>query len=414
MEDNKNENNQVLSVSKKQLPISLIIVMWYLGLIEWSKPSSECEETDCTSSITVVKNVWTRRVLSVTSRIFLCGLLFQNAYCCGFYIKHYFGKVGTFYRFASYLLTFWPLMVSVQIVCLITTFRQCFYSTYYSNVNSQWWTVLTERTVSQRFHHFEFSVFLPPKLKTLLFFSTCALASTAFEIAHYCRFTRYVNHKPQMYSYLQVTSSICNIWFFSLFCYFTQLQRIALQVHFDDLIWFVKNHTGDLDSCQAKLSGCFYDYLRIRRLLHPWITSVICATAFGLAVHIAWNYKVIDDGFYLTTVSPMAVTVSFTNLTDGNKFDFNVLNPLIFVEKIVALLLALLALGGSDVSYIWKRCHLSLNIMYTSGSDGFWYKFSKNINHLNLCSTAEDTIIDLLLPLLLIAIAVLGLQDFGY
>lgn len=305
-------------------------------------------------------------------------------------------------------------MIAVQIVCLVTSFRRQIFNVCCGNINNQWWTVLTERSISQRFHPFDLSTVRPPKTKTLLLFCLCALACIGFEVTHFYYYARDSKHDMELHNYLQVSSGVHNIWFFSIFCYFLFIQRIALQVQFDSFIWFVKKHVGEFDACQTKLKACFNDYIHIRRLVHPFITFVICATAFGLTVHVAWNYDVMDDGRNETNKTFMPVTEPLRNMTEGKKLDFNVLNILILVEKLVVLLLALFAAGGSDISFIWERCYLTINIIYTSRGDKFWRKLSKTMRHLHINTKADDTIVDLLPKLLLIAIAVLSFAKFGF
>ncbi|KAJ8021112.1 hypothetical protein HOLleu_40886 [Holothuria leucospilota] len=361
----------------------------------------------------LVKNIWKRRFLSVTSRCYLLVLLSQNICCGAYYIKNYFGRLDKFYRFASYLLSMWSLMVAIQLVCLITSLRSWFFNAYYVNVGYQWWTVLSEEAIGKRFCPFNFSAFRPPKLVSLMFFCILPMISTVLEVSHFHFYLQNFNPHPSLYRYVLLSSSIANIWYFSLFCYFIHLQRITLQVHFDSVIWFVKNHVGKLDLCQLKLNSCFNEYLRVRRLVHPWITSVICATAFGIVVHLAYNYNIMlpNEESSLTTFAP---TMPLVNITEAQNVDFYLLSALIFFEKLTVLFLALFAVGGSDISYVWKRCCLTLNIMYTSRQDKFWLHFAKLIRNLNKMTSEEGKITDLLLPLLLIAIGILGIEQFGF
>ncbi|KAJ8021106.1 hypothetical protein HOLleu_40880 [Holothuria leucospilota] len=361
----------------------------------------------------LVKNIWKRRFLSVTSRCYLLVLLSQNVYCGAYYIKHYFGRLDKFYRFASYLLSLWSLMVAIQLVCLITSLRRWFFNAYYVNVGNQWWTVLTEEAIARRFCPFNFSAFRPPKLVSLMFFCIFPMICNVLDVTHFHFYLQNFDPHPPLYKYVLFSSSIANIWYFSLFCYFIHLQLITLQVHFDSVIWFVKNHLGKLDLCQLKLNSCFNEYLWVRRLVHPWITFVICATAFGIAVHLACSYNIMfpNEESSLTTFAP---TMPLANITEAQNVDFYLLSALIFVEKLGVLFLALFAVGGSDISYVWKRCCLTLNIMYTSRQDKFWLHFAKLIRNLNKMTSEDGKITDLLLPLLLIAIGILGIEQFGF
>lgn len=399
--------------SRRQLPVCMSAIMWNLGLIEFSKPTAE---SDSDSPVIAVNGKWRRRLLSVTSRLYLMILVFAQLLCGFTYVIRFFGVANNFYHFASFLLTYWPLIVSVSLLCLLTSVRQWLHNKDHYDGSSQWWTVLSESSVSRRFQPFVFSTFRPPKSYYFIFFCLVAFVNISMQIVHVILATGYSKDKMvYVYHFFELATSIHSTWFFSIFCYYLFLQRIALEVHFDDLLWFVKTNAGDIVKCRPRLNACFKDYLRLRQLVRPWITLVICSTTFGLAVHIAWNYKALgtdDNGGNYVTVSPLP-HFPITNLTAAKKSDFYFLNTLIFVDKLSVLLLALLAVGGSDVNYIWRRYVFTLNVMRSSRHEKFWDKLSKSMKKFNL-DTSSDTIIDLLLPVLLLALGILGISNFDF
>ncbi|XP_071833103.1 uncharacterized protein [Apostichopus japonicus] len=416
----ESELTQTPSFEKRRvLPVFLVALMWSLGLIEWSQPEIfrtrekvEKPYPFCTT----VTGKWTRRILSVTSRLYLVTLSSVYFYCGYTYVVRFFGKNHNFYHFASFLITYWPLMISVQLISLMTSVCRWSHNNDYNQIDGQWWTVFSESSIVRRFHSFEMSRFIPPNCKALFLFSFCGLVNMSMVNVHF-HLANVNSEKTRSapHFYVEHIVSLLSTWYFSTFCYFLYLQRLAIEFRFENLIWFVKKHSNCLVTCQIKLNDCFKDYLSVRRLVRPWITLVISATTFGLAVHVAWNYKAIghEDASGYSTVLPLAKNISMVTISPERKDDFYFLDTLIFTNKGSVLFLSLLAVGGTDINHIWKRCAFTLNIIRSSKYEKCWKGMSKLIRHLNT-DTAGGTILDILLPVLLLALGILGLQNFDF
>ncbi|PIK45309.1 hypothetical protein BSL78_17846 [Apostichopus japonicus] len=393
------------------------MVMWSLGLIDWSSPKQDIFGDHPSFVAAVNGSKWKRRLLCVTSRLYLTLLLSVTALCGYKYLDKYFGESNHFFHFASYFITYLPLMAAPQLICFLTTICRWFHNNnnFSDDREDYWWNVLSEPSVSKRLYPFHLSKLQPPKLKYLLFFCSCGIINIIMETIHFCIYTKPPKTlKDDIYQSGEFVSTILNMWFFSLFCYFLFLQRLALESHFDHLLWFVRKHAGCLADCQTKLNECLSDFLGMRRLIRPWITFVICSTCFGLAVCVAWNYKVIgEEKAYVEMFTISEVNCSTTNFTTTAKSGFGYLNALIFTNKFTVLILSLLSVGGTDIVNIWKKYLFYVNILCSPNNERFWRKFSKLMRKLEV-NTSGDTIIDMLLPVLLLAFGILGIDNFDF
>lgn len=396
----------------RQLPVTLVVVMWSLGLIEWSQTTMDSDGSLAPLEI-VCGGKWKRRLLSVTSRLYLTVILSVNIYCGAEYVDSFFGKSNHFYHFATYL-TYWTLMIGPQLICFFTIIRRWFHVHHYSVNREDWWKVFSESSVIKRIHPFKLSTFAPPKWGYFLLFSSFGIINMVMEAIHFYLYTKPgINIKHSIYKSGEFISTLLNMCFFSLFCYMLFILRFALDARFDNLILYVRGHCGDIAKCQKKLNECVYDFLSMQRLVRPWINIVVCLTSFGIAVCIAWVYKRIgEENTPATTIYPTTEgVVPDTNITHPN-IGFQYLDALIFTNKITVLLLSLLAVGGTDLS-AWRRYAFQVKVLRSLGHKPFWRKYLKIIRQLKV-DPEEQNVLDMLLPLLLLALGILGVDNFDF
>lgn len=180
-------------------------------------------------------------------------------------------------------------------------------------------------------------------------------------------------------SVLSVSASL-GMLFFSLFCNYVYILRTSLREELLFLVKYCYCNEGNVQACRRRIVSMVRDYRVIRSVTNLWMQVVLPASVLGLVVHLKWNYLVFtSEHTYNNRVKP------------GEKEMRNLvlMSIYIFVSKIMVTCLPVLAIGGTDLQYMWNEMRLTLSLIQQSHAERFWKETLKFVNKLNPHGTEE-------------------------
>nr|XP_054759792.1 uncharacterized protein LOC129265903 [Lytechinus pictus] len=111
-------------------------------------------------------------------------------------------------------------------------------------------------------------------------------------------------------------------------------------------------HYCRLDFCRGRLSETYRDFQIFNYVIHYWMLFTVNLATLGLAVHLSWNYQALHNA-----------------KTTQEYITINVMNAIIFSEKIMVLILPLLALRGINLAHLWRHFRRALSSLRQSEYD---------------------------------------------
>lgn len=205
--------------------------------------------------------------------------------------------------------------------------------------------------------------------------------------------------------YICTISNVASLLFYSTFCYFMYLNRRALQIEGSNILNYVQRNVEAEEDCLAKVGKYFKRYLELRKILFPWINMITFSTTFGVTVFFTWDpnnshsSNVVgssdgSDGIFGSWFHHSGICqVTCGNSSDHNDGSENMEHFIVMVicEKVTVVTLALIAVGGMDVRYLWEDFQVKLNlVVYTSGKVGNLSNLRKFVNNLRVHSTSSS------------------------
>ncbi|KAJ8025738.1 hypothetical protein HOLleu_33379 [Holothuria leucospilota] len=401
------------SREKRKLPMLLMLVMWSLGIIEWSQPS---DDEGSFHRPFIGNSKWRRRlVFTFTMLSFLVrGLITVLGATC--YVICYFGKANHILGFISTLLCYWPPIIYAPVLCLIAIFRNMSRTHHDDDRSITCMKVLSESGFTRQISHFRASRITPlPKVGVFIIFHGLAFILSFLIFLHY-------EKKPcrTWLSLIWVAAEIISIFFFATFSYFVYLQRVILEEEGKQMIIFISKSKGELDICITKIQQFFCNYIQLRRLLLPWLCMILFSLTFGLTAFMMWTYKKSNpsNNTHMVT-TPVTTTAANPTFVD----DFGIIDKLcpyscdnsdqlgqgaIFWGKVVmSFVLTFVVIQGLDLKYVWDNFTLKLDLMFSAKELKFWECLTNYVKELHP-NVAFDTLFGFVIPVLAIAIGVLG------
>ncbi|KAJ8021211.1 hypothetical protein HOLleu_38342 [Holothuria leucospilota] len=358
-------------------------------------------------------------------------MLFLSSICCFsilimgslftiyWYTVCFLGKSDHLFRFLSFLVTYWSVILSAQIICFAALARNNRRWRYHIYQETSWVNLFREATFARKISSLDHSNrCCLPSMGAALFFYGIAAYLSFLEMYHFSIQHHRCSRIP-LQLYISHVSYIFSVFFFATFCYCLYLQRRLLEGKHDDTISFITKHSGKLYDCMDKTCDFFKEYIQLRSLLLRWLSFVLCCVAFGLAIFFTMNYK------HLFSLSDISTMDDHDNEQTNNKFctiscdkptqaevqiSFLIFDLLVFSEKLTIAAFALVIVGGLDIKSEWDSFRMSLHFMQTAKDGDFWKKFLSFVKKLHYDTTTE-TITSLIIPVLGLGI---GLLSDGY
>lgn len=153
-------------------------------------------------------------------------------------------------------------------------------------------------------------------------------------------------------------NDMLNIYFYTLFCYFLYLQRVALEKEGHECFGYVQTNIGNLEKCRKKVREFFQNYKRLRHLLLPWIWVILFCSSCGMTAVFTWNYNSVNQST-VTTPEPLPLKTKICSIT-CDKISFLIaeeeariiLNATILLRNIITAGFALSVLNGIDLKHV--------------------------------------------------------------
>ncbi|KAJ8025734.1 hypothetical protein HOLleu_33371 [Holothuria leucospilota] len=411
--------------NRKQIPLLLMMVMWSLGIVEWSVPLDE-EEGSARRSF-IGNSKWRRRFVFMLSISYQIGIVFVSFAGALWYLVCYFGKTDHLIRFLSVVLCYWPTVMSLPMFCL-AAFARNNRKRHDDGLTSIAWTnVFNESSFVRQFSYLNVSKMKPlPKIGVVIFFYGFASSISCFIVLLYVDMYKSCE---SWISYIWMVGEVIALFYFATFSYFLYLKRIILEEEGRRTLSFVKSNKGNLEICIVSVKSFFCNYMQLRNMLLPWLCIVMFSSTFGLTVFLTWAYK--DK----TSASNIIVQVNTTTqIPDSNMaayigrfcdyacdgYDILMRENTYIVYSVILVgkffmpaAVTFFVVRGLDVKHVWDRLNVKLHLMFSTHNLEFWKRLTKYVEKLHPDVTFS-AFAGLVIPVLGLATGLLGSHHFKF
>ncbi|KAJ8020877.1 hypothetical protein HOLleu_40585 [Holothuria leucospilota] len=416
------EYNRVLPDTQglhRRVPPHLIIVMWCLGVFKSSQPFDYGYQDNWKLSPvrgTEISKRRPNRVLTLSSTAVPFTLMTCSLSLAVLYLFCYFGRLDHYLRFVSFFICYWLTMVITQVIFTTASLKNlCKNSSSAYTDDIRWHNALNGtaflRNLSVQINSHRGPW---PNLFTFGFFIVFASFVALINIYF---FTLLEEKCRNWTGYIWLVCDTLNLMFYGMSCYFLYLQRTSLQAIGKKVAVCVGENIVNFDYCTNQIKKFFREYLQLRKIILPWLRIIIFTSSFGLTVFFTWNY---EENKYL---SPSVLNDNQLNATficsyacDKASFlkERNVLlfyNVLVISRNLMIAILALTAVGGFDIAYIWERFNMRLHFLTTASEGEQWKRLINFVKKLHP-STHAAVIFSFVIPLLGFGSAFLSNKHF--
>ncbi|KAJ8020880.1 hypothetical protein HOLleu_40590 [Holothuria leucospilota] len=400
--------------SRRKPTVLLLVVLWSMGIINWSPPNGEGDE-DLFLGPIIGNFRFCRKPVFILSVFAIFTLAATSYFGAAMYFICFFGLKEHFVRFVIVIVCYWPSLISGSIFFLPALVKNNCRKSKSGKREISWITMFQESTFLKRLSNLEkFSTFPVPRLWIFVFFHFCGLLVSSVILVIYI--TVYTKCLTWL-SYVWIAGQLIALTYFANFCYFLYLQRIILEVEYEQTESFIEQNPGQLEDCTEAVKRFFCKYYQLRKLFLLWLNIIFCSITFGVAAYVTWSYKgpeVTANSTVLPTQFPLhlegirkACPYSCDSKYLENHHSLFIYNCLAFAKLLIPAVLSLSATGGLDIKYMWNRLILSLRLMSTTGESDFWYPLIKYTEKLHP-KTTMDTKLRFIIPILGLAFGFLG------
>ncbi|KAJ8020582.1 hypothetical protein HOLleu_40212 [Holothuria leucospilota] len=398
---------------KTRVPILLMIVLWSLGIIDWSPPTCESLYLYCPI---IGRSRLHRKITFVVS----IGWLFTMALTAYFgaltYFICFFGLKEHFLRFVIVVVCYYPSLMSGTMFYIPAFFSNRCKKSEIDEFNMSWVNLFKESAFLQRINYIKkFNMFILPRLAVYVFFNICSLAVSFVILILYIEV---YNDCLTWVSYIWTASEFIGLIYLAQFCYFLYLQRVSLEEEFKESECFIKANAGKLENCTQKVKNLFCNYFQLRKLFLLWLSIIFFSITFGIAAYATWSYKkpeIRTNSTVLPTqypLHPKGIKKYCPYSCDDPKYFENqhhllIYNVLAFAKLLIPAVLSFSVMRGLDIKYMWNRFILRLRLMSTTDHLDFWNTFIRYTKDLHP-ENQLDTKLRFIIPVLGLAFGFLG------
>ncbi len=287
---------------------------------------------------------------------------------CWYMIK-FWGRAHYITHLLS-VFTYETILLEVALVCTVSnTMRYIHWAP--EKKTSSWWEVLHQDYIARRLVCLTSAQFRLPGVLFLSFTTVWILIINSLHIKnaiaivstlennttqnntqttahiHDLRFTLFK-------SVVIVGSSIVGLPLFACFWYYVLVMRRALTAEFNLVLVFTKRYEGNLGLCRRRIAEINHEFCLLQRFLSGLMPFIMASAVLGITVHITWNYEV---------YSGSKIYLANNNL---------LINIVIFNEKLLVLILPLLAVGGINIDDVWVQFNYALSRQRSCCHEAFW------------------------------------------
>ncbi|KAJ8020882.1 hypothetical protein HOLleu_40592 [Holothuria leucospilota] len=400
--------------SKRKVPFLLLVVMWSLGVIDWSPPKNRGSH-DIFPRPLIGNLKLRRRPFFVFSAAFIFTMTFTSYFGAATYFMCFVGLKQHFLRFVIVIVCYWPSFISGTVFTLHALIKNNCRKSRRETKKTSWITLFQESTFLERLSYLEnYKMFPVPKPFVFVFFHFCELL---FSFVIVIIYIEVYNKCLTWLSYIWIAAQLIVLTHFANFCYFLYLQRIILEDEYEQTETFIEANRGNLEECTEAVTKFFCNYYQLRKLFLLWLSIIFFSITFGIAAYITWSYKKQDvAGFTVLSTQfplhPQGMKKACPYSCDDPKYLENQSHRLIFTilalgKLFTPAILSFNVTKGLDIKYMWNRLILRLHLMSKTGESDFWNPLIKYTEELHP-KTTMDTKLRFIIPVLGLAFGFLG------
>ncbi|XP_054750388.1 uncharacterized protein LOC129256101 isoform X1 [Lytechinus pictus] len=303
-----------------------------------------------------------RAIGTVVSMLFMIVLTVGMCYMTVLYFCYLFGREDEVMHLTSFM-SFSISLSSVALICVYGKVR------YYFNgygkrldmeniqVNWGWSEMMHQDFMTRRLQYLcgPTGFHLPG----IPFHVACLLwpvVNMVFEIVYFNSLSQLQPVINLMFAIIEVLSVTAGMLLYGVFCHTIFHLRCSFEIECNLLLAFFIENEGYLDRCRMRLAETYRDYRIFQSAVRSWVAFIVSIGILGLTIHLSWNYDVYSGNEKLNISSK----------------DLILLNVLIFSEKLMIISLPVIAVGGMDLSYLWRHFQLALSRNRRSKQEYFW------------------------------------------
>ncbi|XP_063960351.1 uncharacterized protein LOC129265903 [Lytechinus pictus] len=309
-----------------------------------------------------------RYIGSLVSFVTMTILTAATLYLVAIYITKYFGKKDQIMHLTSYF-SFLGIIGSVPLICFYSHLVHLFNALDFAldmkgnrspsqssnEIKPQlrsWPTILHQDYVMRRLQYLSnASTRSRGRSPDGTWFIVAGCVWIMIDAAIKIAFGSLVEHSHGPWEFQSTLESFLFLVFVA-FCAFLFLMRKSFENEMEVDLAFIVKHKKRLDFCRGRLSETYRDFQIFNYVIHYWMLFTVNLATLGLAVHLSWNYQALHNA-----------------KTTQEYITINVMNAIIFSEKIMVLILPLLALRGINLAHLWRHFRRALSSLRQSEYD---------------------------------------------
>ncbi|KAJ8021208.1 hypothetical protein HOLleu_38339 [Holothuria leucospilota] len=200
------------------VPVMLKFLMIILGIVSLKPPSRMKENVFGSSRCK-------RLMLFLSSMCCFSILIVGALFTIYWYTVCFLGKSDHLFRFLSFLVTYWSVILSAQIICFVALARNNRPWRYHIYQETSWVNLFREATFARKISSLGLSnQCCLPSIRAAVFFYGIAAYLSFLEIYHFSIQYKHCTNIP-LQLYISVGSYVCSMCFHATFCYCLYLQR---------------------------------------------------------------------------------------------------------------------------------------------------------------------------------------------
>ncbi|XP_022092728.1 uncharacterized protein LOC110980400 [Acanthaster planci] len=245
------------------------------------------------------------------------------------YFAKYWGEAERRFDLVIYS-GFVLFVVSVPALCLVANIINMLPSWRNKSRSYAWSNALSIRYIVKRLQHLKLTEQGLPYKAFLLVCLAWPLGNSIGRVALFHDVSHTIVH-------ISLASCTVTMEIWGAFCYIVVLMRLSFQSQFEVELAFLRKHSDAMDRCRRRLTLLMEEFGSLGSLATLWVMFTIAVATWSIATQVYFDYAV--NSMHNKTI-PM-----FNTSRD--------LDPVIWSEIMMFLLLPLMAVGGLDLNRLW-------------------------------------------------------------
>lgn len=156
-----------------------------------------------------------------------------------------------------------------------------------------------------------------------------------------------------------------SMFMWGCFVYLLYTIRLSFQIQLDLILKFLKRFEGQTDLCQNVLRQVTIDFKCFHQCVRIYMTAMIPMCVLAVTTSLTWQYMLNSDKAKEEDVALQKY-----------------INTMIWLEIVMFIILAPIAVGGVDVSYVWERFRTNVYCMMGGEHQFFWEEITRYLRNV--------------------------------